>query len=161
MIQRTPTAAPLPLHEADETLWLERTAELLRAGRCGELDREPLAEYLDYMAKKDRSEVESRLQVLLMHLLKWEVQTDHRSRSWRTTIGYQRDVLQRLLESGTLRNHAEANFGRVLEKACRSAEHDTGIPAAVFREAVVGDLDAVLTDEPEPTGESESTREEE
>ena len=52
------------LHEQDETAWLEQMADLVTAGRWGEIDRRHLAEYLLDMAKRDRREVFSRLVVL-------------------------------------------------------------------------------------------------
>jgi Domain of unknown function DUF29 len=107
MVQRTPQALAT-LYEADETAWLERTAELVRSGRFDQLDPGTLAEYLADMAKRDRREVVSRLVVLLAHLLKWEYQPDHRSGSWRGTILKQQRELRQLLESGTLHNHAAA-----------------------------------------------------
>lgn len=69
MVQRTPHALAA-LYEADETAWLERTADLVRTGRFDQLDAGTLAEYLTDMAKRDRREVFSRLVVLLSHLLK-------------------------------------------------------------------------------------------
>src|SRR5271157_875228 len=59
------------LYERDETAWLEAMAELARDGRAEDLDLGHLAEYLFDMARRDRREVESRLAVLLSHLLKW------------------------------------------------------------------------------------------
>ena len=78
MVQRTPEP-PLSLYEADETAWLEQTAELVRAGRFDQVDAVNLAEYLTDMARRDRREVFSRLVVLLSHLLKWDHQQDRRS----------------------------------------------------------------------------------
>src|SRR5438105_3133827 len=84
------------LYESDETAWLEWMAELARDGRSEDLDLPHLAEYLSDMARRDRREVESRLVVLLAHLLKWVHQPDHRSRSWRVTVIEQRQELNRL-----------------------------------------------------------------
>src|SRR5579864_3548088 len=93
---------PLPLlFERDETAWLEIMAQLAAQGRYTEMDHANLSEYLSDMAKRDRREVFSRLVTLLMHLLKWEHQPDHRSGSWQGTILEQRRELRKLLESGT------------------------------------------------------------
>ena len=95
------------LYERDETAWLDAMSGLARDGRAEDLDLPHLAEYLSDMARRDRREVESRLVVLLAHLLKWDHQPDHRSRSWRATAIEQRQELNRLAGRGTLRNHAE------------------------------------------------------
>src|ERR1700745_1868796 len=105
------TAKALPLsaqYERDETAWLGAREVLAAEGRAAGMDFPNLSEYLADMAKRDRREVFSRLVVLLSHLLKWEYQPEHRSGSWRGTIRAQRRELRQLLESGTLRNHAEA-----------------------------------------------------
>src|SRR4051794_15904973 len=89
MVLRTPQALAA-LYEADETAWLEYTADMVRAGRFADIDPGTLAEYLTDMARRDRREVFSRLVVLLAHLLKWDHQPDQRSGSWRGTIREQR-----------------------------------------------------------------------
>ena len=95
------------LYERDETAWLEAMAELARDGRAKDLDLGHLAEYLFDMARRDRREVESRLAVLLSHLLKWTYQPDHRARGWRATVIEQRQELNRLAGQSVLRNHAQ------------------------------------------------------
>jgi len=95
------------LYERDETAWLEAMAELARDGRAEDLDLGHLADCLFDMARRDRREVESRLAVLLSHLLKWTYQPDHRSRGWRASVIEQRQELNRLAGRGVLRNHAQ------------------------------------------------------
>ena len=131
MVQRTPAALAV-LFEADETAWLEATAELARAGRLAEVDACTLAEYLTDMAKRDRREVFSRLVVLLTHLLKWEYQPDHRSGSWRATIREQRRELRQMLESGTLRNHAASVLAEAFAEARAQAADETESEIGTF-----------------------------
>src|SRR3977135_2983878 len=103
------TTETLPLRilfERDETAWLELMPHLAAEGRFAEMDHSNLSEYLADMAKRDRREVSSRLVTLLTHLLKWEHQPDLWTGSWQGTILEQRRELRKLLESGTLHNHA-------------------------------------------------------
>src|SRR5262249_20357774 len=65
-------------------------AELLRARRFDEADIEHVAEEIEDMGRKDVRELNSRMQVLLAHLLKLQVQPDRGSPSWRATITAQR-----------------------------------------------------------------------
>ena len=123
---------PTALYEADETAWLDATAELVAQGRFEELDRIHLAEYLSDMAKRDRREVNSRLAQLLAHLLKWYFQPEKRTRSWERSIELQRQKLRRILDSGTLRNHAEDHLPEIYADAVRLAIIDTGLPPAIF-----------------------------
>jgi hypothetical protein len=145
MVQRSPVATAT-LYEVDETAWLEATANLIRQGRFGEIERETLAEYLTDMAKRDRREVLSRLVVLLSHLLKWQYQPDHRSGSWRGTILEQQRELRQLLESGTLRNHALAVFADAYADARKQAAAETGLARAAFPEECGWDLESALAD---------------
>ncbi len=131
MVQRTP-ATPRTFYEADETGWLEATAELVRAGRLGEVDTASLAEYLSDMAKRDRKEVVSRLVVLLTHLLKYEYQPERRSGSWRTTIRTQRRELADDVAGGVLRNHALDRLAATYESARLDAADETGLPVETF-----------------------------
>jgi hypothetical protein len=120
------------LYEADETAWLEAMAQLASQRRGAELDYAHLAEFLSDMAKRDRREVESRLAVLIAHLLKWEYQPAKRSRSWWLTVEQQRQELRRLLASGTLRNHAEGALAEVYADGMKQAAIATGLPESAF-----------------------------
>ena len=55
------------VYEQDYSLWLEMTAEQLRAGRLENLDIENLLEEIEAMARKEKVALESNLEVLLMH----------------------------------------------------------------------------------------------
>jgi hypothetical protein len=145
MVQPTP-AATAALYEADETAWLEATADLIRSGRLAEVDAHTLAEYLTDMAKRDRREVFSRLVVLLSHLLKWQYQPERRSGSWRGTLLEQQRELRQLLESGTLRNHALAVFAGAYADARKQAAAETGLARSAFPEECGWDLDSALAD---------------
>jgi hypothetical protein len=134
------------LHETDETAWLERTAELLRAGRLSEEDTQTLAEYLTDMAQRDRREVFSRLVVLLAHLLKWQFQADQRSRSRLLTILEQQRELRQLLGSKTLRLHAAAIMAEAYDQARKEAAAETGLSRTTFPEQCPWNLEAALTD---------------
>ncbi len=148
MVQRTlPTLAAL--YEADETAWLDQTAELIRSGRLDQLDTANLAEYLTDMAKRDRREVFSRLVILLVHLLKWHHQPDRRSGSWQGTILEQQRELRQLLESGSLHNHAVAILAEAYADARKQAAAETDLPRSAFAEECPWDLEAALADQGE------------
>jgi hypothetical protein len=134
------------LYAADETAWLEQTAELLRSGRLDQLDPETLAEYLTDMATRDRREVLSQLVVLLAHLLKWEYQPDRRSGSWQATILEQQRELRQLLESGTLHNHAVSVFADAYADARKQAAAEMGGTRGSFPEVCPWSVEAALTD---------------
>lgn len=134
------------LYEQDETAWLEAMSALAASGRYAEMDYRHLSEYLAGTAKRDRREVFSRLIVLLSHLLKWEHQPERRSGSWRGTIREQRRELRQLLESGTLRNHAEAVLADAYTEARRQAADETELSLDVFPVEDARGLDELLAE---------------
>ena len=133
------------LYEADETAWLEATADLVRNGLLDQVDLKSLAEYLTDMARRDRREVESRLTVLLAHVLKWIQQPDRRSRSWRATVVEQRQELSGLVGRGVLLLHAQALLPEANLKAVERAAAETGLPDSAFPENCPYTLDELLT----------------
>lgn len=145
----TQTELDLPtLFLSDETAWLEAMAELIESGDHASLDYANLREYLTDMAKRDRREVESRLIALLLHILKWEFQPAHRSRSWQASILEQRQELEGLVDRGVLRNHAEVVLPDSYRKAVARAVIETGLPAETFPEDCRYSFDELLAYEP-------------
>lgn len=124
-------AAMSEIYERDFYAWAEEQAALLRAGRADALDLAHLAEEVEGLSISQRRELMSRLVVLLVHLLKWRVQPELRSRSWRATILTQRQELDDLLEqSPSLARLVEGMLPRAWAKAVTRAEQETGIEAA-------------------------------
>jgi hypothetical protein len=90
--------------------------------------------------------VESRLIVLLAHLLKWIHPPGHRSRSWRAAVVEQRQELNRLIGLGVLRDHAEGVRAEVYGEAVERAAAETGIIAPdLFPTECPYTLDQLLT----------------
>jgi hypothetical protein len=78
--------------------WTQEQAALLRAGRLTDLDIENLIEEIETMGRSEKRELESRLTVLLQHLLKWQYQEGRRSKSWTLTIDVQRIQFRKTLK---------------------------------------------------------------
>ena len=135
------------LYERDETAWLEAMSELAARRLYAEMDYPHLSEYLADMAKRDRRETFSRLVALMHHLLKWERQPEKRSGSWRATIIEQRQEMQQIVESGTLRNHARSVLPKAYAAARKRAAADTELPLDVFPEACPWGLETLLSEE--------------
>src|SRR3977135_705736 len=107
------------------------------------MDLSNLSAYLSDMSKKDRREVSSRLVTLLTHLLKWEHQPDHRSGPWQGTILEQRRELRKLLESGTLYNHALSVLAETYADARKQAAAETMLPRETFPVECRWDLESL------------------
>ncbi len=75
------------LYEQDFYKWTQATAALVRQGQWHEVDPACLAEEWESLGKWDRRELGSRLEILVMHLLKWSYQLLHDSPSLRPQVG--------------------------------------------------------------------------
>ncbi|KQO49225.1 MULTISPECIES: DUF29 domain-containing protein [unclassified Methylobacterium] len=86
-------------YEDDFYSWLIQQADLLRARRFEELDLEHMAEELEDLSKSEFAKLQSTLRVLVMHMLKWDQQPEHRTPSWIFSIREQRRRYGRILSS--------------------------------------------------------------
>ncbi|MDO6413380.1 DUF29 domain-containing protein [Sphingomonas sp. BIUV-7] len=85
-------------YEDDAYGWAIEQAAHLRAGHIDRLDLINLAEEIEDVAKSERRAAESALRILMMHVLKWQMQSDRRTRSWSLSILAQRIAYDRQLE---------------------------------------------------------------
>ena len=81
------------LYDEDFLAWTEQQAALVRAGRLDQLDLDNLAEELDTMGRSEWGELENRLEVLLMHMLKWDHQPARHDAQLGGTIREQRNAI--------------------------------------------------------------------
>ena len=122
-------------YEQDFHAWTTQNADLIRQGRFAELDFEHIAEELDSMGASERRELLNRLQILLMHLLKYQFQPERRGKSWKLTIIHQRTAIERLLkQSPSLRRLVEdqEELLDVYQKAVREAVLETDLDRHIF-----------------------------
>lgn len=63
----------LSLYDTDYVAWLAEQVARLRAGRLAALDVANVAEELESLMKSERHRLENRLEVLLLHMLKWTI----------------------------------------------------------------------------------------
>jgi hypothetical protein len=127
------TTAVSSLYEADFFRWTEMMAAALRSGDVSQLDLENLAEEIESLGRSDRRELKSRLVVLLQHLLKWQFQSELRSKSWRSTLNEQRrQILDLLDDSPSLRSVMGLFLDKCYADARREAADETDLPIAMF-----------------------------
>jgi hypothetical protein len=126
------------LYEQDFYAWTQAQAALLRDQKAEALDYANLAEEVESLGKSQQSELESRLEVVLTHLLKWcycPVPPDPR-RGWRVTIREQRRRLARLLhQNPSLRPTVPAVVTESYPHARLMAIDETEVPSTTFPEA--------------------------
>ena len=117
-------------YEEDFYAWTVEQARLLRSGELTSIDVANIAEEIESLGRSDKRAIESRLTVLLMHLLKWQIQSKMRSQSWSGTILEQRRRIEKLLrESPSLHasvNEALAEAYSDAREAAHSRRRQTG-----------------------------------
>ena len=131
-------------YETDVVAWAEAQAKALRAGRLDELDLENLAEEIADVGRREAEAVESQLETLVMHLLKWRHDPDRRSRSWEGTIRVARHKTAKLLrDSPSLRRRLPALLEDAYPAARIRAGVETGLPEETFPAACPFTLDQI------------------
>ena len=131
----TPVTGTRIAYDKDFHAWCETQAALLQERQWQALDREHLIEELRLMAGNERRALGSRLQGLLLHLLKWQFQPDKRrtGHSWEDSIVEARERLHDMLDDGgSLRHFVEPLLGRHYPRARRTAVRQTGLPRDTF-----------------------------
>jgi hypothetical protein len=127
------TVGTTTLYEADFVQWSDRTAQLLREHRFADLDLEHLIEEIEDLGNRHRDALESQLTRLLMHLLKWQFQPDHRSSSWNGTIQEARKQIKRLCRRyPSLKPYLDQCWEDCYADAIEDASDETGLPQSQF-----------------------------
>jgi hypothetical protein len=134
-------------YTADFNLWTQRTAQLLRERRWQEIDLEHLIEEIEGLGKSERRGIASQLARLLLHLLKWQYQSQRRSDSWLDSITDARTQIELALEDNpSLKGYPAEQLEQSYQRARRQAAKQTGMLLAVFPEECPYSLESVLED---------------
>lgn len=137
------------LYETDFYAWTQQQAALLRKNKWGELDAANLAEEVESLGRRDKRELGSRLQVLLVHLLKWRYQPERRedSHGWSDTIVEQREQIADLLaDSPSLRPQVPDLLPLRYVRACRRVLRETEPAEVVLPQACPWTIEQILND---------------
>jgi hypothetical protein len=123
------------LYDQDFYAWANDQARLLRAGKLSEADVDHIAEEIESIGKAEKRELVSRLEVLLMHLLKWEFQPERRGKSWTATIRVQRNrLMSHLADNPSLKRLIPQTIEAAYGNARIEAAEETGLDEALFPE---------------------------
>jgi hypothetical protein len=120
-------------YETDFYLWTQQQADLLRQGALTALDVENLIEEIEDMGASNRRSLGSFLDLIIMHLLKWQYQPERRSNSWKSSIRKGRHAIERLLEeSPSLKPRLSIMVTAEYRRARSEAADETGLPLTTF-----------------------------
>jgi hypothetical protein len=133
-------------YDTDFYTWTRAQAEALRHKDWAALDVDHLAEEIADLGQSIENAIESQLERLLLHLLKYRYDPAVRPRrGWRLTIRHARREIARLLRKNPGLQHHPAHY---LAEAYRHARADapdaTRLPPATFPEACPWPVEQVL-----------------
>jgi hypothetical protein len=135
-----------PDYSTDFYTWTRQQAAALRAKDFAALDLEHLAEEIADLGQSIENAIESHLERLLLHLLKYRYDPAQRPRrGWRLTIRHARREIAKLVRKNPGLQHHPAHY---LADAYRHAREDapdaTGLAPATFPEACPWPIAQVL-----------------
>ncbi|WP_069471115.1 DUF29 domain-containing protein [Candidatus Marithrix sp. Canyon 246] len=120
-------------YDEDLYTWSLEQASLLRAHKFDQIDLEHIIEEIEDMSKSERRALQSFLETLLMHLLKWQYQPAYQGRSWKFTIIEQRKRIKSHLEENPgLKSKLPDLIEKSYSYAITSAVRETGFAVKIF-----------------------------
>jgi Domain of unknown function DUF29 len=120
-------------YETDFYGWTQQQATLLKNGQFNLADFTNIIEEIESMGRSEKRELESRLTVLLQHLLKWQYQPNRRGKSWELTIKGQRSRFLRVLkENPGLKSKLDGCLLNAYQDAVVEAAKETAFDESVF-----------------------------
>ncbi|MBN3892023.1 MAG: DUF29 domain-containing protein [Nostoc sp. JL31] len=121
------------LYETDFYAWTQEQVTLLRNEQWSQIDLQNLIEEIQSLGKQQRQELRNRLSVLICHLLKWQYQSQRRSRSWLATLRIQRlDIAELLEDNPSLKPYLEEALRKAYLKGVELAVGETDLPKRTF-----------------------------
>ncbi len=152
-----PSPQKLSLYEKDYQQWIERTIAQLQHQNYDQVEWEHLIEEIKDMGRSERRGLESNLIVVLLHLLKWQYQPDHRSRRWEGSIlEHRRRINKALEDSPSLQPYLQTILAESYTAARKQAKAETGLMMETFPTECAYSLSDLLDDDFLPIGIPES-----
>jgi hypothetical protein len=128
-----PVAGEPTRYEDDLYTWSGEQAAMLREGLVEDLDRANIADEVEDVGAREYDKLESALMLVLVHMLKWDHQSERRSRSWQNTIAEQRFRFERQIELNPgLKSRLSEALSVAYRYARQRASSETNIPIASF-----------------------------
>lgn len=117
----------------DFAAWALAQADYLASGRFADLDLENLAEEVSGLAKRDFRRLVSAIEIVLLHLLKFDRQPERRSRSWVLSILEHRErIFRSLRDNPSFATRIDAALVDAYSTARLAAAGETQLPLATF-----------------------------
>lgn len=136
---------PAATYEGDFYAWTQDQARTLRELRPNSVDWDNIAEEIETLGRSEKDAIESILNVVLLHLLKWRHQPQARSSSWKgSLLEHRRRLQKRLQASPSLKWYPGSVLGEEYETARLKAAGETEMPEESFPETCPFTIEQIL-----------------
>jgi Domain of unknown function DUF29 len=145
---------PCPDYHTDGYGWAMAQAAIIRERRLGSIDWQNVAEEIESVGKRERSEYTSHMIRVMAHLIKWEAQPERRGMSWWISIMNGRDDAERFLKANpSLKPLLDEIHTDALEYARRQAARETDLSRELIDSITLSRDDAVSREIKRPKGD--------
>ncbi len=136
----------MPAYEQDYAAWLAGQVDLMRASRWSELDHANLIDEVESLGRSDYAGLVSAIEIVLVHMLKWDLQPERRTPSWVASIDeHRRRMAQSLEDNPSYKARIDDAVARAWRTASAHAAAETNLPVAVFPKTNPHDWTAITT----------------
>ncbi len=137
-----------PAYGEDYAAWLEHQLTLLRERRVDEIDYENLIDEVGDLGSNVWDKYVSAIELVLLHMLKWDHQPARRGRSWQQSIAVHRDrLLDVLAQNPSFKPRQDDAVARAYRYARSEASGKTDLPLKIFPETCPYDWAEITTRE--------------
>jgi hypothetical protein len=124
----------MSLYDSDPHAWALKTAAAIRSG-SPDVDWNHVAEEIESLGRSEEARLVSLLEIILIHLLKWQYQPVRRSRSWELTLAEHRRRLEKHLHKNpSLQASTQESLNDAYDTARFRAANETGLELTTFPE---------------------------
>ncbi len=121
------------LYEQDFNLWIEETINLLKNRQLEQIDYEHLIEEIEDMGGNRKDALESNLEQVIIHLLKWKYEPSKRTNSWQYSIAKHSTRLNKaFMKSPSLKPYFDEVLVPCYKTARMLASKQTDLPVTTF-----------------------------
>jgi hypothetical protein len=135
-------------YETDYYGWTQMQAVMIQDGRFGELDYENLVEEIQSLGRREKRELEYRIETLMALLLKWTYQPNRQCHGWKMHIAEHRCKAVSLLEdSPSLKAEVPELMIKCYEFALLQAQRITGLLKSDFTDTCPWTFEQLIDDD--------------
>ena len=135
-----------PAYEADYGAWIAAQAAALQSGRYQDLDIPNLVDEVESLGRSDFAAFTSAIEIVLLHMLKWDIQPERRTSSWVASIDEHRSrIAQHLEDNPSYKARLSDAVTRAWRTAPAKAAAETNLPQKLFPKQNPFDWDAITT----------------